>query len=415
MKKLILGITIALMGFGAKGQQISNGNGIGILSNIPTTNLNVGINTRNPQSQLHVVGDIRIPMENRILFGQGGNGDGEWIQNTHNPTNPNPTSGTHGIGIFANSSERMRITNLGLVGIGTNNPTHTLHVRGNGMRIERNDYTNQDNSLEIGITSNIFGSQTLPPGTINFRSLNSTNGVNPDISFSANGRNHQLTLKNNGRLGLGIVNPDATFHIQTNKTLRAEQYISTGESTLIMGVAGNNGDYGIRDGDSMIWTNAPNNNFRSNLYINTGTQNLTGIPSNNPDQRSIVLGTLTRNVIVVNSDGRVGIGLDEHQPVVGQIGTVTQPRAMFHTNSRNKADIIFQNLPQTNCGYVVMVDDNGYMYRSFRKGNPCVDTGVCTATSSATAEKDIFKQFEELSKKYDALSKEVDTLKSKIK
>lgn len=137
--------------------------------------------------------------------------------------------------------------------------------------------------------------------------------------------------------------------------------------TLELGVTANNGEYAVQKGDAMVWVNQTSNipNLRGNLYINTGsTSNI-----NTPNSRNIILGPLNRNTLVISDAGRVGIGLDNY----GTITNVTRPEGLLHVNSRNVADIRFQNLPQRNCGFLLMVDENGDVFRTRVQGDPCIE------------------------------------------
>ncbi|MCC6373117.1 MAG: hypothetical protein IT236_19085, partial [Bacteroidia bacterium] len=81
----------------------------------------LGIGNVNPGTALEVTGDISIPYTNKIQFGtiSSGLGTGEWIQNA-----------SFGLGFYTSSTERIKITNLGRVGINNATPTATLDVLG---------------------------------------------------------------------------------------------------------------------------------------------------------------------------------------------------------------------------------------------------------------------------------------------
>lgn len=83
------------------------------------------------------------------LDGANGGGFGEWIQNSVTQQ----SIGDFGISFFANSKEGMRLTNTGLVGIGTKTPSAMLHVNGDMEVNGRVQFTN------------------LPLGLSNFREL----------------------------------------------------------------------------------------------------------------------------------------------------------------------------------------------------------------------------------------------------
>lgn len=132
---------------------------------------NVGIGTTSPNAKLHVSGDIRIPYNGKIKFGNTDafidGGGGEWISNT------SPDGSTDfGLKFIGGSQERMRITaNNGNVGIGTMNPgTNKLEVAGTaqlrGAAGGTGLYVDPSGNVGIGTTApwatlHIVGSPTV--------------------------------------------------------------------------------------------------------------------------------------------------------------------------------------------------------------------------------------------------------------
>lgn len=76
---------------------------------------------------------------------------GEWIQNSAE------AGSNYGLAFYGASAERMRITNIGQVGINTTNPTATLHVNGN-VRIDglQAPATTDVNILVVDSDGNLF-------------------------------------------------------------------------------------------------------------------------------------------------------------------------------------------------------------------------------------------------------------------
>jgi trimeric autotransporter adhesin len=118
----------------------------------------------------------------------------------------------------------------GSVGIGTAAPASKLHIMGSSLMLERNDLLNdpqtQRNRLRISITESPFPNAALPGnlnglagGSINFSAqpiINSTNtsfngALTPDMSFSANGQNLHLIIKNNGKIVMGNVSTNTAY------------------------------------------------------------------------------------------------------------------------------------------------------------------------------------------------------------
>jgi len=150
-------------------------------------------------------------------------------------------------GFSTNGSERMRITSVGLVGIGTSAPNHTLDVTGN-VGLSGNIYMgqgfNNGNSIEVGYgrTGSNFAYIDLIGDTTysdyGFRMLRGNNGANA---------NSQLSHRGTGAFVL-IAEEAAPIAFQTSSTERAR--IST-------------------DGYLLVGTTAPLGGNTSNEYKTT--------------------------------------------------------------------------------------------------------------------------------------------------
>lgn len=99
------------------------------------TNGNLGIGTTSPAAKLHLTGG------NELLRLQSDNGYIQWFDNANlsalgyigansSAYNIIAQSGSAPLILGTNSTERMRITSGGNVGIGTTSPSYTLHVNG---------------------------------------------------------------------------------------------------------------------------------------------------------------------------------------------------------------------------------------------------------------------------------------------
>ncbi|RLD54758.1 MAG: hypothetical protein DRJ05_14110, partial [Bacteroidetes bacterium] len=89
---------------------------------------NVGIGTVNPDSKLHVLGDITASGKILASWGSGNNASYRFGSGNENTGFSSPTSNT--LAIVSNGLERMRITSSGNVGIGTSSPSAKLEVNG---------------------------------------------------------------------------------------------------------------------------------------------------------------------------------------------------------------------------------------------------------------------------------------------
>ena len=110
--------------------------------------------------------------------------------------------------------ERMRITSAGKVGIGRTNPSYFLDIQNSDPRI-----VIRQTASNSGISWLMFGDNS-----------NSDNGVikvdhaTNDMSFGTQGGQIRMTIKNDGKVGIGTNNPshivDAKFNSTTKATIK---------------------------------------------------------------------------------------------------------------------------------------------------------------------------------------------------
>ena len=118
------------------------------------------------------------------------------------------------IGQTGTTNERMRITEAGLVGIGTTTPSTPLQISNAGaftpFRV-----TNTTNSVQLDVEA-LADNVTIGVATnhhLNFQTNNAT----------------RLTIKNNGNVGIGETSPDAKLDVRVSS---ATEYSSTEASEL---------------------------------------------------------------------------------------------------------------------------------------------------------------------------------------
>jgi hypothetical protein len=190
---------------------VNAGGAFGIWDNTPSayrlyinTSGNVGIGTTSPSRQLDV--------NSTAIFDSNGNGT---------TTSPSIAIGSTGVGLsyigsqqlafLTNSTERLRITSAGLVGIGTSSPTELLAVSG-AIKYGSTGYI-ADGDLGFiytGSNNNTYGTVigTKPGTTYSTRrdftvSLNPANGSGREV-FRIEGQG--------GRVGIGTT-PDRTLTV----------------------------------------------------------------------------------------------------------------------------------------------------------------------------------------------------------
>jgi hypothetical protein len=186
-------------------QADNTGGWVGTLSNHPliiktnntekvrvTTAGSVGIGTVSPSDPLHVIGYIK----SSIGFKAGNyttmleSGNESVFGNT----------AYYGVLFKTNNATRMKITNAGLVGIGTNNPSTELHVKGAGTVAQ---FEGTGGNAFIQFTDSDDGTLAFigaDGGDLKFQT--------PTGSYS-----DKLTIKNDGKVGIGTSNPSAKLHV----------------------------------------------------------------------------------------------------------------------------------------------------------------------------------------------------------
>ena len=173
----------------------------GTIQGLSTNNNNVGIGTNTPSDKLTVVGDAQI--ESNILLGHTGNTN----RITSREVNQLLTIAGSDQTTFDTWSngwlERMRITNNGNVGIGTNSPSDKLTVAGSAQ-IENNillghvGNTNRITSREVNQILTIAGSDQTTFDTW------------------SNGWLERMRITNNGNVGIGTTNPTSKLTVAGN-------------------------------------------------------------------------------------------------------------------------------------------------------------------------------------------------------
>jgi len=197
----------------------------------------LGIGTETPSFKLHVeddtTGDVQITIHNqnnsgseRLLFGTStANDAGILVYGSTNPSNPgkwrffnNKTSGH--FDWITGSSIKMTLANNGNLGVGTTSPSSILHIEDDttgevGLTIHNENNSGWE-SLKFGTSMSsyakilIYGStHATSPGKWRFIN-NKTSGHYDWITSGS----VQMTLANNGRLGLGTTSPSAGLHLR---------------------------------------------------------------------------------------------------------------------------------------------------------------------------------------------------------
>jgi hypothetical protein len=192
-----------------------------IAGDIYYTGGNVGIGTTSPGAKLEINGTAMINPtltagnNGGLWFGknntvQGYIGGGDYAVNAINDTDFGISAATDGDLVFGTTTssggtdhERMRITSIGNVGIGTTSPLSKLDVRGD-IILDSNGLTNREIYLRNQNTDSVGGK------------IASDQNLSLWAGDSSGIPSQYLTLKIGGNVGIGITSPDYKLDVEAS-------------------------------------------------------------------------------------------------------------------------------------------------------------------------------------------------------
>lgn len=212
-------------------------------ANFATTSGNVGIGTTSPALKLHVEGGMRLrnasgqilEYTNDILYNYGGSGNYWQYINGADYVLANRTA-TGALTFGANSTERMRITSSGAVGIGTTNPQGLFEVSGTNISY----FTRGTKSILIN--PNVVGADThamidvtsgmaITLGTGSTERMRITTGGNVLIGTTTDG-GYKLRIEGGGSI-LQLVSTTAASEIRFQNSINTNGFISYYNTDLL--------------------------------------------------------------------------------------------------------------------------------------------------------------------------------------
>jgi hypothetical protein len=196
---------------------------------------------------------------------------------------------TDNVAITTNGSEKLRVTDVGNVGIGITNPDKKFIVYGSGGNFVSEFYNTNDAVSNNGVY---------------IRTLNTNSATYPlSVNSGTNGSNQLLLIRADGNIGIGTTNPITTLDIRSSSS--EALYLRRSDNANAYGFLGISGS-----------------NFRIGAYIaGTGWGNIilndggggVGIGTTNPVKSLDVRGEATFGAGVTISD--LSWGKDTNQLV----------------------------------------------------------------------------------------------------
>jgi len=191
-------------------------------------------------------------------------------------------SSSYGINFSTNSTESMRITGEGNVGIGTTGPTAPLHIQG-GTTSE---------VLKIEANANPYIRWVENGTNVGYLQFSSTNAYLSNMSsgsllFRTNNTD-KMTITGGGNVGIGTTNPENILHLKSPNPYLILEDTSNANKNRIANVDGNmhyHADYNNQMGNSRHIFYIDNS---EKLRINTNGN--VGIGTTNPNQKLTIKG-----------------------------------------------------------------------------------------------------------------------------
>ena len=321
-------------------------------------NLGVGVTT--PSAQFHTTGTVRFQgllqnagNTNFVVADASGNLAVRDINtitfnNTWNTTGnfSGGFIGTNNNSAFpfrTNNLERMRITETGLIGIGTTTPSAQLHTTSTVRFAGISSFPNAPRLLVSDASGNVSFSEVStmnsfwkPTGNAAVAGNFMGTSNNIPLPFRTNNI-ERLRITESGNIGIGTTTPSVQFHTTGGVRFAGLSILNNAQRILVSDASGNIS------------------------YNEVNTMNTFWKSSGNSISGAEFIGTTNFNPLTFKTNAIERFRVSEN----GNVGiATTTPTSLLHVNCTAAAGVRFENLPIFPVGTVLIQDVSGNVFNS---------------------------------------------------